>query len=216
MSKTIISPSLLSADFNHLGTEIEKLNAIDDLWYHLDIMDGHFVPNLTFGIPVIKSLAKIAQHPLDAHLMVTNPQDYLDWLSDLAIHNFTFHWEAAVHHYRLIDAAKEKFSSVGISLNPSTPLNVIPPALLKRLDLLLIMGVNPGFSAQKYIPETLDKVQEAQRLKEELGATFTIQIDGGVGPANIRELTHAGAKNFVSGNYIFSQQDYRQAVDALR
>lgn len=214
----IIAPSLLSCDFLELGKEIERLNQSENLWVHLDVMDGHFVPNLTFGAPVLKGLKGISKHPLDAHFMVTNPDDYLDWFKETGLHNFTFHWEAVTHHDRFIQKAKELYPSVGISLNPSTPVNVIPTYLLKKIDLILLMSVNPGFGGQSFITGVMDKITELNKLKKELGLNFHIQVDGGVTDKNAKELINAGATNLVAGSYVFGAQhhNYESRIQTLR
>ncbi len=214
----IISPSLLSADFMDLKTDLERLNSIDNLWLHLDIMDGHFVPNLTFGEPVLKNIKSVCKHKLDAHFMVTNPDFYADAFKGLGIHNFTFHWESIVHHDRFIQKLKEIYPSVGISLNPSTPVSVIPEYLLGKIDLVLLMSVNPGFGGQKFIPEIVDKVIELDKIRHENKLKFQIQVDGGVSDQNAGYLIQAGANNLVAGNYIFSEpnKDYLSRVNKIR
>jgi ribulose-phosphate 3-epimerase len=217
MSVTI-APSLLSADFLELKTELERLNQIDDLWLHLDIMDAHFVPNLTFGEPVLKKVHTISKHKLDAHFMVTNPDFFADNFKDVGIHNFTFHWEAADHHDRLIDKLKSMYPSVGISLNPSTPVNAIPKYLLGKIDLVLLMSVNPGFGGQKFIPEIVDKVIELDLIRHENKFNFQIQVDGGINDQNAGYLIQAGANNLVAGSYIFSapHNDYLSRINKIR
>jgi len=214
----IISPSLLSVDFLELKTELEKLNQIDDLWLHLDIMDGHFVPNLTFGEPVLKKVKTVSKHKLDAHFMVTDPDVYADSFKDVGLHNFTFHWEAVVHHDRLIDKLKSIYPSVGISLNPSTPLSVVSKYLLGKVDLVLLMSVNPGFGGQKFIPEIVDKVIELDQLRHQNNFKFQIQVDGGITDQNAGYLIQAGANNLVAGSYIFSapNKDYQSRINKIR
>ncbi len=214
----IISPSLLSADFMDLKTDLERLNSVDNLWLHLDIMDGHFVPNLTFGEPVLKKVKTVSKHKLDAHFMVTNADFYADAFKDLGIHNFTFHWEAVVHHDRFIQRLKEIYPSVGISLNPSTPVSVIPKYLLGKIDLVLLMSVNPGFGGQKFIPEIVDKVIELDKIRFDNKFKFQIQVDGGINDQNAGYLIQAGANNLVAGNYIFSEpnKDYLSRVNKIR
>lgn len=214
----IISPSLLSADFMDLKTDLERLNSVDNLWLHLDIMDGHFVPNLTFGEPVLKKVKTVCKHKLDAHFMVTNADFYADAFKDLGIHNFTFHWEGVVHHDRFIQKLKEIYPSVGISLNPSTPVSVIPEYILGKVDLVLLMSVNPGFGGQKFIPEIVDKVIELDKIRHEKKFKFQIQVDGGINDQNAGYLIQAGANNLVAGNYIFSEpnKDYLSRVNKIR
>ena len=215
---TTVSPSLLSADFLDLRSEIERLNEVEDIWLHLDIMDSHFVPNLTFGEVVVKNLKHITEHKLDAHFMVTNPDFFIDNFKDVGLHNFTFHWEAVTHHDRFIQKAKEIYPSVGISLNPSTPVSVIPEYILAKIDLILIMSVNPGFGGQKFIPEVTSKVEALSALKKKLSLDFVIQVDGGVTDQTAPGLIQAGANNLVAGSYVFShpQKDYAQRIESLR
>lgn len=214
----IVSPSLLSVNFLELKTELERLNGIDDLWLHLDVMDGHFVPNLTFGEPVLNKVQSISQHKLDAHFMVTNPDAYIDAFKNVGLHNFTFHWEAEVHHDRLIMKIKEHYPSCGISLNPSTPISAVPKYIWGKLDLVLLMSVNPGFGGQKFIPEVIDKVIELDKIRHENNFKFQIQVDGGINDQNAGYLIQAGANNLVAGNYIFSEpnKDYLSRVNKLR
>lgn len=213
-----ISPSLLSADFLNLKADIDRLNAIDNLWLHLDIMDAHFVPNLTFGEPVLRNLKTISKHKLDAHFMVTDPDFFADNFKDVGLHNFTFHWEALVHHDRFIQKLKTLYPSVGISLNPSTPLSVVPDYVWSRVDLVLLMSVNPGFGGQKFIPEVVDKVIELDRIRHENKLNFQIQVDGGVSNDNAGYLIQSGANNLVAGSYIFSgpNKDYLSRINSIR
>lgn len=214
----IVAPSLLSADFLELRTEVQRLDGVNDLWLHLDVMDGHFVPNLTFGATVLKNLKHASKHPLDAHFMVTNPADYIDWFKDVGLHNFTFHWEAVAHHDRLIQMAKAHYPSVGISLNPSTPVSAMAPYLLSKLDLVLLMSVNPGFGGQSFIPEVIEKIIELQKLKQQHGLSFQIQVDGGVTDKNAHSLIQAGATNLVAGSFVFGepQKNYGARIAQLR
>lgn len=214
----IISPSLLSVDFLELKTELERLNQIDDLWLHLDVMDGHFVPNLTFGEPVLNKIKTVSKHKLDAHFMVTDPDAYADSFKNVGLHNFTFHWEAVTHHDRLIDKLKSMYPSVGISLNPSTPLSVVSKYLLGKVDLVLLMSVNPGFGGQKFIPEIIDKVIELDQIRHENNFKFQIQVDGGINDQNAGYLIQAGANNLVAGSYIFSapEKDYLSRINKIR
>lgn len=214
----IISPSLLSADFLNLQTDLERLNQIDDLWLHLDVMDAHFVPNLTFGEPVLKNVKKVSKHKLDAHFMVTDPDFFADNFKDVGLHNFTFHWEAVTHHDRLISKLKSMYPSVGISLNPSTPISSVSTYLLGKVDLVLLMSVNPGFGGQKFIPEVVDKVIELDKIRHENSFKFQIQVDGGITDQNAGYLIQAGANNLVAGSYIFSapNYDYLSRVNKIR
>lgn len=214
----IIAPSLLSCRFLEMGADIKRLDGINDLWLHLDIMDGHFVPNLTFGEPVLNKIKTITTHKLDAHFMVTNPEVYLESFKTVGLHNFTFHWEAITHHDRFIQYAKTIYPSVGISLNPSTPISVIPDYVFSQIDLVLVMSVNPGFGGQKFIPGIVDKIKALNEIKKKNNYHFMIQVDGGVTDQNAKDLIAAGANNLVAGSYIFSEpsMNYSSRINSLR
>jgi ribulose-phosphate 3-epimerase len=213
-----ISPSLLSVDFLELKVELERLNQVDDLWLHLDIMDSHFVPNLTFGEPVLNKVKTVSKHKLDAHFMVTDPDFFADNFKNVGLHNFTFHWEAIVHHDRLIQKLKELYPSVGISLNPSTPVSSVPTYIWGKVDLVLLMSVNPGFGGQKFIPEIVDKAIELDQIRHKNNFNFQIQVDGGINDQNAGYLIQAGANNLVAGSYIFSEpnKDYASRINKIR
>ena len=214
----IIAPSILSANFLTLEQEILSLNPAQDIWIHLDVMDAHFVPNLTFGKVVIKDLEKITPHPLDAHFMVDDPAFFIEQFKDTGLHNFTFHWEATKHHDSLVQKARQYYPSVGISLNPSTPVSSIPAYLWAKIDLVLIMSVNPGFGGQSFITGTIDKIKEISALKQKYNPKLKIQIDGGVSDKNANDLWQAGATHLVAGSYIFSQTPdlYLKQIENLR
>jgi ribulose-phosphate 3-epimerase len=214
----IISPSLLSVDFLELKIELERLNQVDDLWLHLDVMDSHFVPNLTFGEPVLNKIKTVSKHKLDAHFMVTNPDFFIENFKNVGLHNFTFHWEAVTHHDRLIQKIKEFYPSVGISLNPSTPLSAVPHYIWSKVDLVLLMSVNPGFGGQKFIPEIVDKVIELDQIRHANQFNFLIQVDGGINEQNAGYLIQAGANNLVAGSFIFSEpnKNYAERIQKIR
>ncbi len=214
----IISPSLLSVDFLELKIELERLNQVDDLWLHLDVMDSHFVPNLTFGEPVLNKIKTVSKHKLDAHFMVTNPDFFIENFKNVGLHNFTFHWEAVTHHDRLIQKIKEFYPSVGISLNPSTPLSAVPHYIWSKVDLVLLMSVNPGFGGQKFIPEIVDKVIELDQIRHANQFNFQIQVDGGINEQNAGYLIQAGANNLVAGSFIFSEpnKNYSERIQKIR
>jgi len=214
----IISPSLLSVDFLNLKTELERLNNVDDLWLHLDVMDGHFVPNLTFGEPVLNKIQTISKHKLDAHFMVTNPEFYVESFKKVGLHNFTYHWEAVSEHDELISKIKANYPSAGISLKPNTPISVLPLSILSKIDVILIMSVEPGFGGQKFMPESIDKIIALDQIRHENKLKFEIQVDGGISEANAGYLIQAGATNLVAGSYIFSEpnKDYAQRINKIR
>ena len=215
---TIISPSLLACDFLNLESELAAFEAIVDLWFHLDIMDGHFVPNLTFGHPVVELIAKKTSHKCDAHFMVTNPEFYGETMKTFGLYNFTFHFEATLDSLGLINILKKDYPSVGISIKPTTETQKLSDKILKAVDLVLIMSVEPGFGGQSFMPIAYDKIRELKLRRERLGAHFVIQIDGGVSDKNAHDLINAGADNLVAGSYIFKNKkvDYQKAVDSLR
>lgn len=215
---TVISPSLLSCDFLNIENELRAFDNIKEMWFHLDIMDGHFVPNLTFGHPIIEKIAKKTTHKLDAHFMVTNPEFYIDTLKHVPLYNFTFHFEADANPGRLIRKAKEFFQSVGLSVKPHTPTSVLTDDLLKQLDLVLIMSVEPGFGGQSFMEIVYDKIDQLEKRRKELGLKFVIQVDGGVSDKNAQKLIAHGVNNLVAGSYIFKEgsSKYAEKIESLR
>jgi ribulose-phosphate 3-epimerase len=215
---TIIAPSILSADFSNLKSELEILEDIHNLWLHLDIMDGHFVPNLTFGLPVIKSIKHSTTNKLDAHFMVNNPEFYIEHLKDVGLYNFTFHLETVKNHLEFIKNAKQHYPSVGISIKPDTPIHYLTDEILNEINLVLIMTVNPGFSGQSFMPNAADKVNELNERRANLDNYFLIQVDGGVTDRNAAQLINDGADNLVSGSFIFNcdNKDYPNQIEKLR
>jgi ribulose-phosphate 3-epimerase len=213
-----ISPSLLSANFMDLKTDIDRLNKIDQLWLHLDVMDGHFVPNLTFGEPVLNQLKNYTHHKLDAHFMVTNPEFYVESFKNVGVHNFTYHWEAVQNHEELIAKIKAIYPSAGISLKPATPISAIPLSILEKVDLILLMSVEPGFGGQKFMPNVIDKLIELDLIRHTNKLNFQIQVDGGISDQNAGYLIQAGANNLVAGSYVFSEpnKDYLSRVNKIR
>jgi len=213
-----ISPSLLSANFMDLKTDIDRLNKIDELWLHLDIMDGHFVPNLTFGEPVLNQLKNHTKHKLDAHFMVTNPDFYVENFKNVGLHNFTYHWEAVSNHEELIEKIHTIAPSAGISLKPKTKVSDVPLSILEKIDLILLMSVEPGFGGQKFMPEVVDKLIELDLLRHKHQLKFQIQVDGGISDQNAGYLIQAGANNLVAGSYIFGEpnKDYLSRINKIR
>ncbi len=214
----IVSPSLLSCDFLNIENEIKCFNTMEDVWFHLDIMDGHFVPNLTFGLPIIKLMPKITSIKLDAHFMVSNPEFHIEDFKYSGIHNFTFHFEATNSPLELIKKAKQYYPSVGISLRPNTPLSVLTDEMLQTLDMVLIMSVEPGFGGQSFIEGTWDKLAELSKRQQTLGTNLMVQVDGGVTNVNSKQLREAGATNLVAGSYIFKDgpSSYLEKVNSLK
>lgn len=215
---TIISPSLLSCDFMNIETELKHFDSASDIWFHLDIMDGHFVPNMTFGNPIIKMISKLSKHPLDAHFMVTNPEFYIETLKDVSLHNFTFHYEATKEPLQLIKEAKMHFPSVGISIKPGTSFDELSDEVLSEIDLLLVMSVEPGFGGQSFIEGTWDKLEQIRSKKLANKYDFMVQVDGGVGAGNAAKLIESGCNNLVAGSFVFKggPANYLENINLLR
>ncbi|AGT43628.1 ribulose-phosphate 3-epimerase [Treponema pedis] len=199
----ILSPSLLSADFSKLGSELKYIEDNGGKWVHIDVMDGQFVPNLTFGAPVVKSIRKCSSLPFDVHLMVNNPENLVKDFAAAGADWFTFHAEASVHTDRLISDIKANGMKAGISIVPTTPISIIEN-ILPLVDLVLIMSVNPGFGGQKLLPYCLKKVSVLKEIKKEENLKYLISIDGGVNSENIETVKKAGAEVIVSGSAFFS------------
>lgn len=218
MNKTIIAPSLLACDFLNIESELKALESVSDLWLHLDIMDGHFVPNLTFGHPIIKMIASKAKHPLDAHFMVTNPEFHIDTLKDVALDVFTFHIEATTEPVRLINKAKANFKRAGISLRPGTSLDALSDEVLKAVDLVLVMSVEPGFGGQGYIPASTARIEDLKQRRSNLGAHFLIEVDGGINADTAKLAIAAGADVLVAGSATFKGgvNAYQSNIEFLR
>jgi ribulose-phosphate 3-epimerase len=210
--KTQIATSILSADFAHLADEIARLDATDII--HLDLMDGHYVPNLSFGYPLISAIRKLSNKALDAHLMVTNPEDYVDELAAIGVQWISFHQETVYHSHRMVQKIKSLGIKAGIALNPACPVNSLDD-ILQDLDFVLVMSVNPGYSAQKFIPHAITKVEQLARLKSKY-PNLLIEVDGGVNSDNCCSLIQAGADILVSASYIFSSKDYSKAINTLK
>lgn len=216
--KTIISPSILSCDFLNIESELCTFSDAKDIWIHLDIMDGHFVPNLTFGIPIVKQIANRCTMLLDAHLMVENPEFHLCEMKNFGIHNITIHLEVDTDCLEIIQEAKKYYPSVGISIKPGTPVSSISDEIFEAIDLLLVMSVEPGFGGQSFIETTYDKLTEIQKIKKEKNLSFMVQVDGGVTDKNASKLIKHGADNLVAGSYIFKAgpKKYIEQVNSLR
>jgi ribulose-phosphate 3-epimerase len=211
----IIAPSLLSADFINLSKELKKISETKADLLHLDVMDGHFVPNLTFGMPIIEQIKKSCSMPLDVHLMVTNPQLYFEPLADIGVQYISFHQETVFHLHRYIQEIKKHGIKAGIALNPATPVNTLFD-ILPDLDFVLVMSVNPGFGGQKFLPLALKKILELKEQAKTANNQLQIQVDGGVTHHNAKLLKDAGADILVAGSYIFGKNDYSVPVNTLK
>ena len=212
---TKIAPSLLSADFTNLKQEINKVQEAGADILHLDVMDGHFVPNLTFGLPIIKQIKQISKIPLDVHLMVTNPEIYLDILAEWKIEYVSIHQETVFHLHRQISFLRLKNVKAGIALNPATPIETIFP-IISELDFVLLMSVNPGFGGQKFLPLVYDKIRKLREFSNQKNPELEIEVDGGVNDKNAKSLIEAGTDILVSGLYIFGGENYKEQIDRLR
>jgi ribulose-phosphate 3-epimerase len=210
-----IAPSVLSADLGRLREQVEQVVAGGAEWLHVDVMDGHFVPNLTFGTPIIRALRRITELPLDVHLMVERPERYLAEFADAGANIFTFHPEATVHVQRHLAAARERGMLAGLALNPSTPIAFLEE-LLDDLDLVLVMSVNPGYGGQAYIPHSTDKISRVRGLLDRRGVRATLEVDGGITTETIATGWGAGADTFVAGTAVFGTPDPAEAVRNLK
>ena len=212
---TIISPSLLAADFTDLRHEVEMINKSDADWLHLDIMDGTFVPNISFGFPVIDAVAKICKKPLDVHFMIEHPERYVQRTAKTGAMMMNVHYEACVHLHRTVQEIHDAGMKAGVTLNPSTPVCLLED-ILNDVDMVLLMSVNPGFGGQKFIEGTIDKLRALRETVDRKNSRALIQIDGGVQAETAPRLVEAGADVLVSGSYVFKAADPIQTIHDLR
>lgn len=211
----LIAPSLLAADFANLQRDSEMLNESEADWFHIDIMDGVFVPNISFGMPVLKAIAKHAKKPLDVHLMIVDPDRYIEDFAALNAAILTVHYEACTHLHRSLQKIKSCGMKAGVALNPHTPVHVLQD-IIHDIDLVCLMSVNPGFGGQSFIEKTFEKVIDLNALITAKGAHTLIEIDGGVTDANARRLTEAGADVLVAGSYVFKSEDPKATIAGLK
>lgn len=211
----LISPSLLSADFGQLNRDVELLNGSTADWYHLDVMDGVFVPNISFGFPVIEAIAKVAKKPLDVHLMIERPEKFVDQIKSLGAKIMNVHYEACVHLHRVIQQIKSAGMMAGVTLNPHTPV-ILLEDILDDLDLVMLMSVNPGFGGQRFIEHSVEKTARLRELIDRRGSKALIEIDGGVNRETGLRLVKAGADVLVAGSSVFGAADPAAEILALK
>ncbi len=215
MQKTKIAPSLLAADFGNLQRDVELVNRSAADWHHIDIMDGVFVPNISYGMPVLKAISEHATKPLDVHLMIVDPDRYIETFADLGAHVLTVHYEACTHLHRTVQAIKAAGMQAGVALNPHTPVSLLAD-IIQDLDLVLIMSVNPGFGGQSFIANTYDKIKALKQMMLEKNANCLIEVDGGVNAKNAKALVAAGANVLVAGSFVFKSKDPMATIKSLK
>ncbi|AZI27239.1 ribulose-phosphate 3-epimerase [Pedobacter sp. G11] len=213
--KYLIAPSILSADFANLQSDVEMINQSEADWFHVDVMDGVFVPNISFGFPVMAAVKKYATKPLDVHLMIVEPDKFIPEFAKAGADRITVHYEACTHLHRTIQLIKASGCNAGVALNPHTPVTLLQD-VIEDLDLVLIMSVNPGFGGQAFIPNTYKKIQDLKRLIHGVNEDLIIEVDGGVGLQNIAHLVSAGANAFVAGNAIFATENPTETIAKMK
>ena len=210
----IIAPSMLACDFGNLYSEIEMVNNSEANWFHIDVMDGVFVPNISFGTPIMKVFKENAKKTLDVHLMIVNPDNYIENFAELGADILTVHYEACNHLHRTVQRIKDLKMKAGVAINPHTPISTLK-SIIKDLDLVCVMSVNPGFGGQSFIESTYDKVKELKSLIKEQNSNAIIEIDGGVNSQNAKKLTDCGANALVAGSFVFKSENPTQTISEL-
>lgn len=210
----ILAPSILAADFSRLGAEIEKCNDSEIEWIHCDIMDGHFVPNISYGPGIVEAARRSTESFLDVHLMIENPDQYIEAFADAGADHITVHQEACPHLHRTIQNIHNQGLTAGVAINPATALHTLEP-ILEDVDMVLIMSVNPGFGGQSFIPSTYDRLRTLRTMREEVDNNFLIEVDGGVKPDNIEKVSRAGADVLVAGSAVFKAKNIPERIEKL-